>query len=421
MAEDQGASETQPLLGGESETKPQSSFLDCCKRRSSEGGDVNQKELDEVEPITDEMTYQPGSLLRWSSLLLPTGSIWRSRHLWFTMLKLAGIAFVICAVVVLTVPDPVSLKIEHFLKISYFLNFFVGLCVSFFMKSSLERWHDCTEGFLELGDAIRNLHMQFQALGVPEERADMCIRYGLLSGYFLRSQLVYETQSPKEIQETKQRMWEAITSTSTKVAKGISPKIDHDELKLLMTVSDPAGVMWNWISSLVARMAEDGEIPGMATPTYGRIMNLCQDAHDGIRHVRSSISVRAPFVYVHMLASLVHINNLLNAFSLGLVFGVAASGHLMHSGHHPVFKEAVRGNQVERDASFCGVTVLVCTLGPLFYQAITEISIALSQPFASKFGKIPVDRLLHILEEDLSDGKVVSRQLPHWERPRFKQ
>jgi hypothetical protein len=189
------------------------------------------------------------------------------------MLKLLGVVGLVCAAVVFTVPDPVTLKIEHFLKISYFLNFFVGLCVSFFMKSSLERWHDCTEGFLELGDAIRNLHMQFQALGATEERADMCIRYGLLSGYFLRFQLVYETQAPREIQETKQRMWEAITSTSMQVAKGITPKIDTDELKMLMTVSDPAGVMWNWISSLVARMAEDGEIPGMATPTYRRIMN----------------------------------------------------------------------------------------------------------------------------------------------------
>jgi hypothetical protein len=133
------------------------------------------------------------------------GSIWRSRHLWETMLKLLGIVLTLAIIVIITVPDPVSLRIRHFLKISYFLNFFVGLCVSFFMKSSLERWHNCTEGFLELGDAIRNLQMQFQALGAPEERADMCIRYGLLSGCFLKNQLIYETQSPKETRETKKK------------------------------------------------------------------------------------------------------------------------------------------------------------------------------------------------------------------------
>jgi hypothetical protein len=413
MAEETGASETDPLLSKQQPT----SWLDCCKRKPA---DPNQKELDEVEPITDEMTYQPGSLLRWSSLLMPHGSIWRSHHLWSTMLRLAVLVVIISIIVVFTVPDPVSLKIEHFLKISYFLNFFVGLCVSFFMKSSLERWHNCTEGFLELGDAIRNLQMQFQALGASEERSDMCSRYGLLSGHLLRFQLIYETQSPGETKETKQKMWEELTLQSKGDAKGIQPKVDHDELKVLTTVSDPAGVMWNWISSLVARMAEDGEIPGMATPTYGRIMNLCQDAHDGIRHVRSSISVRAPFVYVHMLASLVHINNLLNAVSLGLVFGVAISGRLLHAGHHPLYQNRVRGNQVERDESFCVVTIIVCSLGPLFYQAITEISIALSQPFSSKFGQIPTERILHTLEEVLGDGKIVSRNLPHWERPRFK-
>merc|ERR1719421_2235518 len=149
--------------------------------------------------------------------------------------------------------------------------------------------------------------------------------------------------------------------------------------------------MWSWITPLVARMAEDGEIPAMATPTYGRIMNLAQDAHDGIRHVRTNISIRAPFVYVHMLASLVHINNIMNALCFGLVLGITVSGHLVHWGFH-MYEPKVRGNQVERDSSFCFVTFFVCTCGPFLYQAITEISLALTQPFASSYGRIPVER-----------------------------
>merc|ERR1719272_1158450 len=53
------------------------------------------------------------------------------------------------------------------------------------------------------------------------------------------------------------------------------------ETEVLQLVDDPASLVWIWVASLVGRMAQDGEIPGMPTPTYGRIMNLVQEAHGG--------------------------------------------------------------------------------------------------------------------------------------------
>merc|ERR1719171_1615480 len=106
------------------------------------------------------------------------------------------------------------------------------------------------------------------------------------------------------------------------------------EVSVLRLTRDPPGMMWMWVAALVGRLAQDGWIPGMPTPTYGRIMNLCQNAHGGIRQVRAAISVQAPLTYTHMLATLVHINNLLNALTFGLVSGVAVGtalqAHDMH-------------------------------------------------------------------------------------------
>jgi len=339
-----------------------------------------------------------------------------------TMLRLFTLNLVIAAGIILAVPDPLSLRIENFLKISYFLNFFVCLLVGFFMTTCLNRWHDCAQGFLELGDCIRNLQMQFQALGAPEERGDLCIRYGLLSGWFLKWQLMEEMLPPDEAFVVREDMWQVLSAAPGETVHGLHPKLEPQEVTVLKKIGDPAGVMWSWISSLVARMAEDGELPGMSTPTYGRIMNLAQDAHDGIRHVRTSISVRAPFVYVHMLASVVHINNVLNAICFGIVLGVMISGQMIYHGWH-FYAPAVHlksNNDVERDSGFCFVTFFVCTCGPLLYQAITEISLALTQPFASQYGQIPIDRILGILEEDLADAKVMAADPPHWEHPCFK-
>merc|ERR1719301_497278 len=111
--------------------------------------------------------------------------------------------------------------------------------------------------------------------------------------------------------------------------------LEQWEIEALKKTRDPPGIMWMWVAALIGRLAQDGWIPPMASPTYGRIMNLCQSAHGGIRQVRAAISVQAPLTYTHMLATLVHINNLLNAITFGLVSGLAIGTCLQAVGKHP--------------------------------------------------------------------------------------
>merc|ERR1719454_2229764 len=98
-------------------------------------------------------------------------------------------------ITILVVPDPARLKVGKFTDVSKFLNVVVGLLLGFFMSSSMNRWHTCVNGFLELLDAIRNLQMQFVALGVPEEDSILCLRYSFASAWLLYGQLSIETKS----------------------------------------------------------------------------------------------------------------------------------------------------------------------------------------------------------------------------------
>merc|ERR1719420_185859 len=90
----------------------------------------------------------------------------------------------------------------------------------------------------------------------------------------------------------------------------------------LINCPEPSALIWTWVASLVGRMAQDGDIPAMHTPTYGRILGLVQAAHGGIRSINASMVVQAPFIYTHMLSTLVHLNNILNALSFGMLLGV---------------------------------------------------------------------------------------------------
>merc|ERR1719482_1743573 len=285
------------------------------------------------------------------------------------MLKLSAIAVFVSIITVFVVPDPATLKVAKFTEVSKFLNVVVGLLLGFFLSSSMNRWHTCVNGFLELLDAIRNLQMQFVALGVPEEGNNLCLRWGFASAWLLYGQLLVETirlgPSNQEGSQASELMW---TRLEKKVARidgsGTTMLLTPQEVSVLRLTRDPPGMMWMWVAALIGRLAQDGWIPGMPTPTYGRIMNLCQSAHGGIRQVRAAISVQAPLTYTHMLATLVHINNLLNAVTFGIVSGLAIGTSLMANNVKGLGYNDARKQDDQQDLQSMAVTFLYCFFGP---------------------------------------------------------
>jgi len=382
------------------------------------------KNLDEDQEVVDCMTYQTHQLTTWTAFITPANTVWMNPTLWMMMLRLLFLSMLVAILVLFLVPDPVTLRTHKFTKISTFLNVFVGLLLGFFMSSSMNRWYSCASGFLELFDAIRNLQMQFFALGVEESKINLCIRYGVLSAHLLNMELHAEALPAGEREEAARAMWEQLKAPEGETESG-SKRFNvmyPQEREVLEKVDDPSGLMWIWVGSLVGRLANDGHIPLMASPTYGRIIGLAQDAHGGIRQVRASISVQAPFIYVHMLATLVHINNLLNAVSFGFTVGTCASVILMFHKAHPAHDHVHATDvHVYRDIQNVVVSFFYSMFGPFLYQALLEVAICIAQPFASEAGKIPMARLLARLEKDLNDGALMANKTPWWDQPKFKK
>merc|ERR1719162_2813009 len=104
------------------------------------------------------------------------------------MFRLTAVAACVSIFTVLAVPNPAVMKVGRFADVSKFLNVVVGLLLGFFLSSSMDRWHDCVNGFLTLLDSIRNLQMQFVALGVPEAQTVLCLRWGFASAWLLYGQ-----------------------------------------------------------------------------------------------------------------------------------------------------------------------------------------------------------------------------------------
>lgn len=254
--------------------------------------------------------------------------------------------------------------------------------------------------------------MQFKALGVPKERSMLVSRYGCASAWLLYASLL--TQWQRFVVAEGDLMEEAWGRFEDNLrvdldGKGSTRLLEAREIETLRTMRDPPGIMWMWIANLIGKMSQDGLVPPMQSPTYGRIMNLCQRGHGGIRSVRTAICVQAPLPYTHTLAILVHINNFLNAITFGLVFGTVLGTSLVRAGLY--HRAKATANETSEDLQMMGVTFLYCFFGPLMYQGLLMIGFHLAQPFDHEDTSVPLDVFLHRLEADLRDGNKLRDRL----------
>jgi hypothetical protein len=362
----------------------------------------------------DSTQYDITRMTSWAVFGMVTGCAWDNHSLW----RCTGCAFLLSctvALVILFIPNAAFVQPDKVAKLGTFLNVFVGLLLGFFLSSSMNRWYRCVSAFLELLDAVRSMQMQMTALGVPRERTNMLSRYGLLSAWLLHLSLNMHlhdgTDDPGEAEpsgtpaETK-KLWQSLEAKRPGL---VLPK----EKELLMQHEECYALLWTWVASLIGRMAQNGEIPPMPSPTYGRILNIVQLAYGSIRDVRALHLIKAPFIYVHTLAILVHVNNILNAIGFGLVLGLA-------------LLEIVGGKKVYGRTNWanicCSLFMQFCfsMVAPLLYLALLEVSVCVAQPFSYTDAKIPAFKFLKGLEQDLKSAEAMGDDPPYWEVPCFK-
>merc|ERR1719412_3417861 len=240
------------------------------------------------------------------------------------------------------------------------------------------------------------------ALGVNQEQADTVSRFGILSAWLLHYSLDCDDKDP-----------EVINHMIERVEKTRPWLIEDHEKPMLCRQKESYALLWTWVASLVGRMSQDGEIPPMASPTYGRILNIVQRAYGSIRDVRALHLIKVPFIYIHTLAVLVHVNNILNAIAFGLVCGIMSMA---------LFGKGEAGDA--HLANLCtSLFMQFCfsMLAPMLYLALLDVSVCVAQPFTYEDAKIPAARFIVSVEEDLRNAQHIGDNPPHWDKPSFKK
>jgi len=356
----------------------------------------------------DSTQYDITQMTSWRAFSMVHGCAWANPVLWACI----GVgALLAIAVAALTIAIPSSGRINptQLAKLSTFLNVFVGLLLGFFLTSSMNRWYGCVTAFMELLDAVRSMQMQMTALGVDHDRSMILSRYGILSAWLLHLSLNIDSDDGDPSDEQSEK----ITKVWQKLEEFRPQLVRPEEKEQLMPHKESYALLWTWVASLIGRMSQDGEIPPMASPTYGRILNIVQQAYGSIRNVRALQMVRAPFIYIHTLCILVHVNNILNAISLGVVLGIWYSGTVLSDAET---RATAADMQMSLFMQFC-----YSMLAPVLYLALLDMSVCISQPFNYHYAKIPAIKFIRSLEEDLQKAASLGESPPLWEKPSFQK
>merc|ERR1719265_666027 len=261
------------------------------------------------------MTYKLPWLKAWGVFTVIQGTVWDNRSLWLIMGRLFMVCLLFSTLAYNVVPDPHFVDVAKFSDMNAALSAFVVLSLSFFLASAVSRWISCVTGLMTMFNSIKNYSMQLHALGVEEDKITLAMRYCVLSANFLIHELRCLKLDSARQKSADFLLWDYLASGTSSYAR-----VDSEERKLLELVDDKSGMMWIWVASHLGHMAADGDVPPMASPTYGRLMNLVQAAQDGHRECRIAVVVQMPLVYLHTLAFLVHINSLLFAVITGIAW-----------------------------------------------------------------------------------------------------
>lgn len=365
------------------------------------------------------MVYDTRELGKWETLVTYTGTIWQNPLLWWAVARILALSTVVAFIMALQ-PDPQSVVKANFMQLASALKLFVTFLLGFFMSTSIKRWSVTVDGFLVLFNSSRNLNMQYIALGVHDEARKLTARFGILSATFLHHELRTRAITDKKQAE---EVWKEIFSELQ-----LEGQLTAEEAEIMSRVSDRAGLCWVWVASLLGSLAQEGVIPLMASPTYGRLISLAQVAQEGIRKVRVSVAVQSPFVYVHTLAFLVHVNNIFCAIAFGCVLGTGIAsvlarhdvelGRRLWGGVFDNLKGDDRGT-LWGDIQTIVTAFMTCVGFPILLQAFLQIGLLLAQPFEG-ISAIPTMHMIDQLTRDLADQDLVGDEPSEWEKPCFK-
>jgi len=263
---------------------------------------------------------------------------------------------------------------------STIMTTFAAFLLTFYTSISVSRWWTIrTGGIGAMRSAAIDLEMFVQQLVTKDEQVLSAIRR-----YARASLLLIFLWRRGQLSELKTILVGAGVLTPEEADKLQSWNVNLHE------------TIWAWQTAIIAMLHEEGQIPDECLLCL--LLNRCSKGRGGAQVIATHLSVRVPMMYIHLLALLVKVHNIIVAVLMGVLFGAAIRD----------------GNAIVCLQLFGRVCLL-----PLLLNAILLINAELSDPFDEFGAGFPASRYDAAIEKDGAAILSAGKNLPKWLRGRL--
>jgi hypothetical protein len=328
-------------------------------------------------------TYDPETLTGWRAIFTLSGTIFSVRSMW----SIIGMELFVMSFIALClfryVKDPHAYQTETMSIVVKTISVLIGFMLGLFLSSSLDRWWDTVKSVQQLFGVIKKLIMLASSLEIRDDQRATLARRGVLSVRMLETELTRPTD------EMFKKRFDELQEMG---------KITNEERALLEKVPLDQRSFFTWI--LISNYLK--QFHNLMDPiSYDRIVTLVLDGLSAVSSLRTLLHFQFPFIYMHMLAFMVHMANFLTAIGTGVTLGLLFARTRADNFRHADSKLATMP-----DPSAIMNEVLFFLVQAFFYQAFLSIGAALSFPVATEDSKqayrLPIEPMVQALDRQLT-------------------
>jgi len=374
--------------------------------RADEDEDIRRVREDKMRTIT----YDPHQLGTWRVFMMFKGTVFLDPIIWWNVLKLGGIAILSGGLLLALVPSPEKLETKKFHEAVNFIKVFIAFMLGLFLNSCLKRWWMTVTALTDLFLSIKKVVWTLNTCKVDKDVRDRMQKIMLLACYLLECEISSQwITDPSLVYENWNKTCELCASLGLLSAK------QRRVLETKVNKNNRSVAVWAWVGSLTRQCKG----PGISPPMMTRIAADCTEAIEQMKKIKTYATLQIPFMYAHMLACLVQINNILLAIASGLASAVSI-GDVLHHGQAILAKEGsmvVHITMVYGSLQTLFLQIVALIIEPLLYQAFLVIAATLCDPFTHETYGLPMLDYIHDLNESLNEMNKFSEEVP----PRLDQ
>lgn len=379
-------------------------------RAASESSPLLGKGGTKAEPETHGLaTYDPHLLGTWQAFVTTRGTVFSDPVIWWTVLKLSGVALAAGVLLFLLVPQPQKLDTTKFHDAVNFIKVFIAFMLGLFLNACLARWYSILQALTDLFLAVKKVTWTLNSCGVDVEDRLRIQKLMVLSCYLLEGEVSKQWESDRSMLK---HHWESTCALC--VQQGVLTSAQRQMLEKEVQFHNRSLAVWSWVGTLMRKVKG----PGISPPMVSRIFQDSAEAIDAMKKIKTFSTLQLPFMYTHMLACLVQVNNILLSIASGLSCAVSVSAIVHYSQLYWRTGGPGHMSQIYTSSQTLVVTLCCLVIEPMLYQAFLIIASTLADPFThDKYG-LPMLEYIHDLTTQLNEMNTFATHKPDMTLPR---